>query len=114
MTIATAKNILYGSPKIECRVTRTCSDDAPDAALLALAFDDMLKLEDMPSKLGLGFEPWRLPGAAEPVTTFFQYADAVWMLGVGLVPGAETALKCENPRRRRGCPGAGVMRREQF
>lgn len=52
----------------------TCKDEGPDApALLPLAFDDKLKLDDMPSKLGLGLAPCRLPGAA--------------------VPGADTALK---------------------
>jgi hypothetical protein len=76
LTIATTKQILA-----------TCSDEAPEAALLPLAFDVILKLEDMPSKLGLGFEPWRLPGAAVPDATYFQYANAVWMLGVGASTG---------------------------
>jgi len=60
-----------------------CSDGGPDAAaLLPLVFEDRDRLADMLNKLARGLAPWRLPGAA--------------------VPGADTALKCENPRRRRG------------
>ncbi len=72
-----------------CNGAPTCSDDAPDAAALPpLAFDDRLRLDDMASMLDRGFAPCLLPGAA--------------------VPGADTALKWENPKRRRGWPGWGV------
>ena len=68
------------------RSASTCIDDAADApALLPLAFEDALKFADNPSKLGLGLAPCLLPGAT--------------------APGAETALKCEKPRRRLGWPG---------
>jgi hypothetical protein len=63
----------------------TCKDDDVDAPkLLPLAFEDALKFADRPRRLGRGLVPCLLPGAA--------------------VPGADTALKWENPRRRRGWP----------
>ncbi len=63
----------------------TCIEDDADAPkLLPLAFEDALKFADRPRRLGRGLVPCLLPGAA--------------------VPGADTALKWENPRRRRGWP----------
>jgi hypothetical protein len=74
-----------------CNDVPTCSDDAPDAPPLPpLALDDRLRVDDMASMLDRGFAPCLLPGAA--------------------VPGADTALKWENPKRRRGWPGWGVKK----
>ena len=63
----------------------TCKDDDADAPkLLPLAFEEARKFAGRPRRLGRGLVPCLLPGAA--------------------VPGADTALKWENPRRRRGWP----------